>query len=149
MTTQNRAIYRFALRSLDTATFSRFAAAEPDLNPLENELLARYLDAVPLIVMAETTNVDAAEIERLQKINDAAGDDVDEISEAFRCRECLLSDWSKSPVVRLFECRDDLIGAAPVETDGGKFVKVPAGLWGELLEILAAFDEEIETIVKG
>lgn len=149
MTTTNRAIYRFALRTLDTATFARFAAAEPDLNPLEAELLARYLDAIPLVEMAEAAGVDAAEIERLQKINEAAGDSVEEIELASRCAQILVTEWRNSAVNRLLRCREELIEAAPRETAGGAFVKVPAGLFGELLQHLAQLDEEVDSLLDN
>lgn len=87
-TNQNRAIYRVAMRQLDTADFIRWAAAEPDLNPLEAELLARYAEVLPLAEYCELRGETGAEtvqrIEQLEAIEDAAGGDIEEIEAARR-----------------------------------------------------------------
>lgn len=87
-TNTNRAIYRIAMRQLETRDFIRWAATEPDLNPLESELLARYLEVFPLAEYCSCRGLNATElsqmVERLEEIEDAAGDDIEGIEAARR-----------------------------------------------------------------
>lgn len=149
-TNQNRAIYRVAMRQLDNSEFIRWAAAEPDLNPLEAELLARYLEVFPLAEYCEQRNESGAEIveriEQLEAIEDAAGDDVEEIEAARRALDFVRNQEGLNAPLNLMGhwCDDaESEDGTPVKYSAdGRNVTMPARFFEELCELIRALENE-------
>lgn len=149
-TNQNRAIYRVAMRQLDNAEFIRWASAEPDLNPLEAELLARYLEVFPLAEYCEQRNESGAEIigwiEQLEAIEDAAGDDVEEIEAARRALAFVRNQERSNASLNLMSrwC-DDAVSdeESPVRyTDGCRNVTMPARFFEEICDLIRDLEND-------
>lgn len=149
-TNQNRAIYRVAMRQLDNSEFIRWAAAEPDLNLLEAELLARYLEVFPLAEYCEQRNESGAEIveriEQLEAIEDAAGDDVEEIEAARRALDFVRDQEGLNAPLNLMErWREDAESEedTPVKYSADcRSVTMPARFFEEICDLIRDLENE-------
>jgi hypothetical protein len=149
-TNQNRAIYRVAMRQLEARDFIRWAAAEPDLNPLEAELLARYAEVLPLAEYCEQRGETGAEtvqrIEQLEDIEDAAGGDVEEIEAARRALVFVRNqEGFNAPLNLMTRWRNaaESEEESPVRyVDGARNVVMPARFFEEVCDLIRDLEND-------
>lgn len=170
MTNTNRAIYRVAMRQLEARDFIRWASAEPELTPLEAELLARYSELFPLADYCNERGLDAAELlqmaERFEEIDDEVGSDIEALADGQRAA-AFLRDMNgiNAPIPLLMRWYNDATSDEPrtfteyvydAETgrrypravrrqfaeysEDGSAVTIPASQFQDLLENLRRLD---------
>lgn len=152
-TNQNRAIYRVAMRQLDARDFARWASAEPELNPLESELIERYTALLPVAEMLENLDETA---DGLAQIIDRCNDLEANLDAFDRVARGLL-DWlalannphAVSRTRREYDAKtgfySTVLEAGPLaeRSKDGREVTIPARHYDALMNLLRRLDSAV------